>query len=230
MQIAIALYPGFTVLDAIGPYQVFAELADAETVVCAERRGRLDDEDRQLHFDIDHTFDEVTRPDVLVVPGGCTPALIPEAYQPLIDWVRAAHEHTTYTASVCTGSLLLGAAGLLDGLEATTHWRARERLHGYGARPVDQRVVLQDKVVTGAGVSAGIDLALAVVARLSGPETAQAVQLQIEYDPQPPFDTGAPSKAPPDVRAVADDLGARTDGGRRVTLWPNGRRYDATIG
>jgi transcriptional regulator GlxA family with amidase domain len=226
MQIAIALYPGFTVLDAIGPYQVFAELADAETIVCAARRGRLDDEDRQLHFDIDRTFDEVPQPDVLVVPGGCTPSLIPEAYQSLIDWVRAAHEHTTYTTSVCTGSLLLGAAGLLDGLAATTHWRAHERLRDYGARPTEQRVVFQDKVVTGAGVSAGIDLALAVVARLSGPETAQAVQLQIEYDPQPPFDTGAPTKAPPAIRTVADDLGARTDGGRRVTLWPNGRRYD----
>jgi putative intracellular protease/amidase len=226
MQIAIGLYPGFTVLDGIGPYQVFAELPDDEVVVCAERRGRLDDEDRQLHFDIEHTFDDVPRPDVLLVPGGCTPDLIPDGYRSTIDWIQAAHEHTTYTTSVCTGSLLLGAAGLLDGLDATTHWASAERLPGYGARPTAERVVFQGKIVTGAGVSAGIDLALAVVAALHGPETAQAVQLLVEYDPQPPFDTGAPSKAPPGIRALASDISSRTDGGRRVTLWPNGRQYD----
>jgi transcriptional regulator GlxA family with amidase domain len=161
-----------------------------------------------------------------VVPGGCTPARIPDGYRSLIDWVRAAHEHTTYTTSVCTGSLLLGAAGLLDGLEATSHWRSLRRLPGYGARPTGQRVVFQDKVVTGAGISAGIDLALAVVARLSGPETAQAIQLLMEYDPQPPFDTGAPDKASPAIHAAAEDLSARTDGARREAIWPNGRRYD----
>jgi putative intracellular protease/amidase len=229
MQVAIALYPGFTVLDAIGPYQVFNEVPDSDVVVCAARPGRLDDEDRQLHFDIDHTFDDITRPDVLLVPGGCTPARIPQDYQLVIDWIRAAHEHTTYTTSVCTGSLLLGAAGLLDGLEATTHWRSYERLPGYGARPTAQRVVFQDKVVTGAGVSAGIDLALAVVARLHGPETAQAIQLLIEYDPQPPFDTGAPPKASAEIRALAADISARTDGGTRKAAWPHGRRYDDAV-
>ncbi|MGH9214294.1 MAG: DJ-1/PfpI family protein [Acidimicrobiales bacterium] len=227
MQIAIGLYPGFTVLDGIGPYQVFNELPDTEVVVCAARRGRLDDEDRQLHLDMDHTFDDITRPDVLLVPGGCTPARIPDNYGPVIDWIRAAHEHTTYTTSVCTGALLLGAAGLLEGLEATTHWRAYERLRSYGAQPTSQRVVFQGKVVTGAGVSAGIDLALAVVARLHGPETAQALQLIIEYDPQPPFDTGAPSKASPDVQAMANDIVGRTDGDARLALWPDGRKYDA---
>lgn len=231
MQVAIGLFPGFTVLDAIGPYQVFAEHPDMEVVVCAARRGRLDDEDRQLHFDIDHTFEEIPRPDILLVPGGCTPARIPDAYRPVIDWIRAAHEHTTYTTSVCTGALLLGAAGLLDGLEATTHWRSYERLRGYGAEPTAQRVVFQGKVVTGAGVSAGIDLALAVVAKLHGPETAQAIQLLIEYDPQPGFDAGSPAKASPSIRKLADDLSARTDGDARRTLWPTGRGYDtATTG
>lgn len=228
MQVAIGLFPGFTVLDAIGPYQVFAEHPDMEVVVCAAHRGRLDDEDRKLHFDVDHTFDEVSRPDVLLVPGGCTPARIPDAYQPVIDWIRSAHEHTTYTTSVCTGSLLLGAAGLLDGLAATTHWRAYERLRAYGAEPTAQRVVVQDRIVTGAGVSAGIDLALAVVAELHGAETAQAIQLQIEYDPRPPFDTGAPAKASPAVRELTDALTARTDGDARLKLWPDGRGYAAT--
>jgi putative intracellular protease/amidase len=228
MQIAIGLYPGFTVLDAIGPYQVFSEHPGTETIVCAARRGRLDDEDRQLHFDIDHTFDEITKPDILLVPGGCTPGRIPDDYGPVIDWIRRAHQHTTYTTSVCTGALLLGAAGLLDGLEATTHWRSYEILRGYGAQPVAQRVVFQGKIVTGAGVSAGIDLALAVLGAIEGPEAAQATQLMIEYDPQPPFDTGAPSKAPPDVRALADDLTTRIGDVRR-TLWPQGRRYDAVM-
>ena len=226
MQVAIGLYPGFTVLDAIGPYQVFAELPDTETVVCAARRGRLDDEDRQLHLEIDHTLDEIPRPDILLVPGGCSPGLIPGAYGPVVDWIRSAHQHTTYTTSVCTGALLLGAAGLVDGLDATTHWRCYDLLSGYGARPTAQRVVFQGKVVTGAGVSAGIDLALAVVARLRGPEAAQAIQLQIEYDPQPPFDTGAPARAPADVKALADEFSARVDGGRRRALWPSGRKYD----
>jgi putative intracellular protease/amidase len=226
MQIAIGLYPGFTVLDAMGPYQVFIEHPDTDTIVCAARRGRLDDEDRQLHLDIDHTFDEITKPDVVLVPGGCASGRLPDDYGPVIDWIRAAHEHTTYTTSVCTGALLLGAAGLLDGLEATTHWAAYERLRGYGAQPTARRVVFQGKVVTGAGVSAGIDLALAVLGALRGPEAAQALQLMVEYDPQPPFDTGAPSKAPPDVKALADDLSTRI-GQRRRTLWPHGRNYDA---
>jgi transcriptional regulator GlxA family with amidase domain len=223
MQIAIGLYPGFTVLDAIGPYQVFAELPDSETIVCAARRGRLDDEDRQLHFEIEHTFDDVREPDVLLVPGGCTPDLIPDGYAPVIDWIRAAHPHAMYTTSVCTGSLLLGAAGLLDGLEATTHWRAHDRLLRYGAEPTARRVVFQGDIVTGAGVSAGIDLALAVVARLRGADTAQAVQLQIEYDPQPRFGTGSPASAPPEIKALADDFTERVDHGRRRALWPNGR-------
>jgi putative intracellular protease/amidase len=227
MQVAIGLYPGFTVLDAIGPYQVFAEVPDMEVLVCAERRGRLDDEDRQLHFDIEHTFDDIPQPEVLLVPGGCTPDRIPDDYRAVIDWIRSAHEHTTYTTSVCTGSVLLGAAGLLDGLEATTHWRAYDRLRAYGIEPTAQRVVFQGKVVTGAGVSAGIDLALAVVAKLQGAEAAQAVQLLVEYDPQPPFDTGAPSKVSPEVRALAEDLSSRTDGGTRRALWPQGRKYDA---
>jgi putative intracellular protease/amidase len=225
VQVAIGLFPGFTVLDAIGPYQVFAEHPDLEVVVCAANHGRLDDEDRKLLFDIEHTFDEIPRPDILLVPGGCTPDRIPDAYQSVVDWIRGAHEHTTYTTSVCTGSLLLGAAGLLDGLAATTHWRAYERLRDYGAEPTAQRVVFQEKIVTGAGVSAGIDLALAVVAELYGPETAQAIQLQIEYDPQPPFDTGAPAKVSESVRELTDELTARTDGDARLRLWPQGRGY-----
>jgi transcriptional regulator GlxA family with amidase domain len=160
-----------------------------------------------FHLDIEHTFAEVPRPDVLVVPGGFIdprsgPCKVAAEGGPILDWIRAAHEHTTFTASVCTGALLLGAAGLLEGLRATTHWAAYDDLRGFGAEPTEQRVVFQGRIVTGAGVSAGIDLALAVVAELHGSEMAQAVQLAIEYDPDPPFDSGAPSKAPAAIREL----------------------------
>ena len=196
MQIAIALYPEFTALDAIGPYQVLSNLPDVEIVICAERKGLLPDDNGLLHFDIAHTFDDVSHPDVLLVPGGMITRKVARDRGPIVDWIRSAHETTTYTTSVCTGALLLGAAGVLDGVPATTHWMAYEHLRAHGAQPTEQRVVIEGKVATAAGVSAGIDLALTLVDRLYGAEVAQAVQLGIEYDPQPPHDTGAPSKAP----------------------------------
>jgi putative intracellular protease/amidase len=196
MQIAIGLYPGFTALDAMGPYQVLSNVPGADVVVCAERKGDLQDDNGILHFDIQHTFDDVASPDVLLVPGGFISRKIARERGPIVDWIAAAHPTTTWTTSVCTGALLLGSAGLLDGLEATTHWSAYDDLASYGAKPTEQRVVFQGKIVTGAGVSAGIDLALALVGAMSGPETAQAIQLGIEYDPQPPYDAGSPSKAP----------------------------------
>ena len=200
MQIAIGLYPGFTALDAIGPYAVFTSVPGADVVVCAEGKGMLADESDLLHLDLAHTFDEVPTPDVLLVPGGLVTRRLAAEGGPIVDWIRAAHETTTYTTSVCTGALLLGAAGVLDGVPATTHWMAYEHLRAHGAQPTEQRVVIEGKVATAAGVSAGIDLALTLVDRLYGAEVAQAVQLGIEYDPQPPHDTGAPSKAPAEIR------------------------------
>ncbi len=208
MQIAIGLYPGFTALDAIGPYQVLTQLPDAEVVLCAERRGDLADDNGLLHLEIAHTFAEVSAPDILLVPGGFITRKLARDHDPIVDWIAAAHEHTTYTTSVCTGALLLGAAGLLDGLDATTHWFAYPELERYGARPTERRVVQQGKVWTAAGVSAGIDLALTLVGEVYGREVAEAIQLGIEYDPQPPFDAGAPSKAQPEVlelvRAISE--------------------------
>ena len=196
MQIAIALYPAFTALDAMGPYQVLVHLPGTELVLCAEQAGVLDDENGLLHLRVDRTFDEVPAPDVLVVPGGTITRRMAREGGRIVDWIRDVHATTTYTTSVCTGALLLGAAGLLDGLDATTHWGAYEELASFGARPTEQRVVRQGKIFTAAGVSSGIDLALTLAAELQGPEVAQAIQLGIEYDPQPPFDAGAPSKAP----------------------------------
>jgi transcriptional regulator GlxA family with amidase domain len=206
MQIAIGLYAGFTALDAIGPYAVFTNLPGANVVLCAERAGHLADDRELLHLEIAHTFDDAPTPDVLLVPGGLITRRIAKTGGPIIDWIRAAHVTTAYTTSVCTGALLLGAAGVLDGRRATTHWMAYEHLRAYGADPTAERVVIDDKVVTAAGVSAGIDLALTLVGRLDGPETAQAIQLGIEYDPQPPYDTGAPSKAPAAIRDLVAGL------------------------
>jgi transcriptional regulator GlxA family with amidase domain len=211
MQIAIGLYPGFTALDAIGPYAVFTNVPGVEVVVCADRKGPLADESDLLHFDLVHTFDEVPEPDILLVPGGLITRRIAAEGGPIVDWIRAAHETTTYTTSVCTGALLLGAAGVLDGLPATTHWVAYDHLRSYGAEPTEQRVVIEGKVATAAGVSAGIDLALTLVDRLHGAEVAQAVQLGIEYDPQPPHDTGAPSKAPAEIRDLVSTVIAEAE-------------------
>ncbi len=199
MQIAIGLFEGLTLLDAIGPYQVLTRIPGVDVVVCAAERGRLSDDQGLVHLDIEHTFDEVTAPVITLVPGGFATRRLARDRAPVVEWIAATHAAATFTTSVCTGALILGAAGVLDGLDATTHWCAYEELASYGAHPVDQRVIRQGKVWTAAGVSAGIDLALTLVAETHGAETAQAIQLAIEYDPQPPFDSGSPSKADPAV-------------------------------
>jgi transcriptional regulator GlxA family with amidase domain len=216
MQIAIGLYPEFTALDAIGPYQVFTQVPGVDVVLCATHTGRLSDDNGLLHLDIEHTFDEVRTPDLTLVPGGFVTRRLARDRDPIVDWLAATHATTTFTTSVCTGALLLGAAGILDGLDATTHWFAYDELASYGARPTEQRVVRQGKIWTAAGVSAGIDLGLTLVGELFGPEMAQAIQLGIEYDPQPPFDSGSPSKADPEilalVRAVSEQKEAQVLG------------------
>ncbi|MEM9606256.1 MAG: DJ-1/PfpI family protein [Actinomycetota bacterium] len=209
--IAIGLYDRFTVLDAIGPYQVLSSIPGADTVVCAAEAGPVPDEVGALTFQVEHTFDEIAKPDVLVVPGGFAARRVAEEGHPIVDWVRQAHEHTTWTTSVCTGALILGAAGLLDGLDATTHWYAYDQLAGYGASPTEERVVRRGKIITAAGVSAGIDMGLTLTAELAGPEVAQGIQLAIEYDPQPPFDCGAPSKADPGVLEVMRAMAKQAD-------------------
>lgn len=215
MQIAIGLYPEFTVLDAVGPYQVLSNLPGAEVVVCAAERGHLADDNGLLTFDIAHTFDDVPAPDVLLVPGGFVTRRLARDGHPIVEWIRRAHETTTFTTSVCTGALLLGAAGLLEGRPATTHWFAYDQLARYGAQPTEQRVVRDGKIITGAGVSAGIDLALTLVAEIGGRGAAEAIQLAIEYDPQPPFDAGAPSKASPEILELLRSI---MDGQEQATL------------
>jgi len=190
-------------LDAIGPYEVLTYLPDAEVILCAEQAGLVDDQYDLLHLRVDRTFTELPRPDVLLVPGGPAAARYAADGHPIVEWIRDAYPHTAWTASVCTGSLLLGAAGLLNGVPATTHWHFYDALASYGAQPTEQRVVSSGRIMTGAGVSAGIDLALTLAANIAGPELAQGIQLAIEYDPHPPFDAGAPSKAPKPILEMA---------------------------
>jgi putative intracellular protease/amidase len=195
MQIAIPLFDRFTALDAIGPYQVLSNLPGAEVRFLGPEPGPVRTDNRMLTVLVDERWEDLPRPDALVVPGGVgTRALLDD--ERLLAWVRGAHEHSTYTTSVCTGALVLAAAGLLDGLDATTHWIERELLGELGACPVPQRVVEQGKILTAAGVSAGIDMGLRLAELLADANVAQAIQLGIEYDPQPPFDAGAPEKAP----------------------------------
>jgi putative intracellular protease/amidase len=199
VQIAIALYPEFTCLDAIGPYQVLQHLPGAETIFVAEHAGEVRDDNGALRLTVERTFDDVAAPDVIVLPGGFVTRRLATPDHPIVRWIRRVHPTTTWTTSVCTGSLLLGAAGVLDGVDATTHWGAFDDLAAFGAKPTGERVVRRGKVVTAAGVSSGIDMALTLVAEIAGPEASQAIQLAIEYDPQPPYDAGSPAKAPAEV-------------------------------
>ena len=198
MQIAFLLYEGFTSLDAIGPYDVLNRVPGAEAVFVAEQRGPVTNEPGSLTLVASQALEDVPAPDVLVVPGGFGNRALLE-HEPLLGWIRRAHETTTWTTSVCTGSLLLAAAGVLDGVPATTHWLAFDKLAQLGADPVAERVVEHGKIITAAGVSAGIDMALALAQRIGGDDLAQAIQLGIEYDPDPPFDSGSPEKAPPAI-------------------------------
>ncbi|MDT0463388.1 DJ-1/PfpI family protein [Streptomyces gibsoniae] len=195
MQIAIVLYERFTALDAVGPYETLGRLPGAETVFVAERTGPMRSDTGALALLADRTLAEVPAPDIVVVPGG--PGQTPQMdNEVLLDWLRTADATSTWTTSVCTGSLLLGAAGLLTGRRATSHWLALDFLARFGAEATGERVVFDGKYVTAAGVSSGIDMGLALLGRIAGDEHAQAVQLLTEYDPQPPYDAGSPQKAP----------------------------------
>ncbi|HUA28667.1 MAG TPA: DJ-1/PfpI family protein [Streptosporangiaceae bacterium] len=198
MQIAILLYDQFTALDAIGPYEVLSRLPGAEVVFTAERPGPLPADTGMLALTAGAALGDVPHPDIVLVPGGPgQEAQMDDG--PVHEWLRKADAASSWTTSVCTGSLILAAAGLLAGRRATSHWLALERLNEFGARPAVERVVFDGKYVTAAGVSAGIDMALDLSARIAGTPTAQAIQLMMEYAPQPPLTAGTPFTAPPDL-------------------------------
>jgi transcriptional regulator GlxA family with amidase domain len=198
MEIALLIYDGLAPLDAVGPYEVMRNVPGWEVRTVAKQRGEVRDERGSLGLVADCALEELTAPDLVLVPGGAgnRPLLRDEE---LLQWLREVDQATKWTTSVCTGSLLLGAAGLLQGKRATTNWVVLDALREFGAEPVGGRFVEDGKVVTAAGVTAGIDMALHLVAREVGPEVAQAVQLGIEYDPDPPFDSGSPEKAPAEI-------------------------------
>jgi transcriptional regulator GlxA family with amidase domain len=208
-QIAIAVFPRLTALDGIGPYEVLQRLPDYEVVFVGAQRGEVRTENGMLGITADATFDEVPHPDVVVFPGGVGTRVAMNDEQ-VLEWVRTAHETTTYTTSVCTGSLVLGGAGLLDGLTATTHWSCYDALAKTGATPVADRVVehLDRRIITSAGVSSGIDMALRLSELLVDETAAKAMQLMIEYDPQPPFDSGSLAKSSNEVIARCAEYSA----------------------
>jgi putative intracellular protease/amidase len=201
MRIVIPIFPAFTALDAIGPYEVLRMLPDAQVTFVAATGGLVRTDSQMVGLHADAAFDEIESADVLVVPGGWgTRALLRD--EAVLAWVRAIHQTTQWTTSVCTGSLVLAAAGLLDGLDATTHWGQAELLEKLGAHYTAERVVRRGKIVTAAGVSSGIDMALTLAGLIAGEQIAKAIQLAVEYDPQPPFDAGSPAKAGPEIIAV----------------------------
>jgi transcriptional regulator GlxA family with amidase domain len=194
MQIAILIFDGLTALDAIGPYEVLSRLPGAELRFVAKQAGPKRTDTGALGVQADLALADLETPEIVVVPGG--PGSRPlMGDSEVLEWLRAAHGGSTWTTSVCTGALVLGAAGILEGKRATTHWAFLDRLPEFGAEPVTQRVVEDGKVITAAGVSAGIDMALTLASRLAGDQVAQTIQLGIEYDPDPPFDSGSPAKA-----------------------------------
>jgi putative intracellular protease/amidase len=198
MDIALLLYDDMAPLDAVGPYEVLRNVPGWEVRTVAPRKGEVRSENGSLGLVADHALAEITDPDIVLLPGGWgSRALMKDAG--MLEWVREVDRSTKWTTSVCTGSLILAAAGLLEGKKATSNWLVLDTLAEFGADPVGGRFVEDGKVVTAAGVTAGIDMALHLVAREVGPEVAQAIQLGIEYDPDPPFDSGSPEKAAPEI-------------------------------
>jgi putative intracellular protease/amidase len=205
MEIAVALFEQVTALDAVGPYEVLQRLPGAEVRFVGHRRGEVRTDNGFLGLTIDCTFDEVSNPDILLIPGGVgTRPLVHDDV--ILDWIRNAHETSQFTTSVCTGSLVLAAAGLLKGRKATTHFSARPLLSKYGATPCEDRVVQEGKIITAAGVSSGIDMALELAELLTDATTSKALQLMIEYDPQPPHDAGALHKVDASVLRRVQEL------------------------
>ena len=195
MQIAFLIYEGLTALDIVGPYEVLSQIPGADVRFVAKRPGSIKVDSGAFSIGTDHQLADVPRPEVFVVPGGVAGTFAAAKDPEVLDWVGEAHAHSRYSTSVCTGSLILGAAGLLKDTNATTHWAAKTLLEQTGATYTEKRVVVADKIITAAGVSAGIDMALYLMAELVGPDLAKVAQLSIEYDPDPPFDAGSPEKA-----------------------------------
>jgi putative intracellular protease/amidase len=204
-RIGLVLYPQFTALDIVGPFQTLVDVPGLDVFFVAESVGPVMDHTGRLTLNATYTFSEIEALDVVVVPGGFADRVLDEN-SAVVQFVKRIHPTTQWTTSVCTGSIFLAYAGILNGLAATTHWGSYDRLTALGAVATSQRVVQVGKVITAAGVSSGIDMGLVLVQQLAGEETAKAIQLAIEYDPQPPFDSGSPAKATPELVALVSEI------------------------
>lgn len=201
-KVGLVLYPRFTALDIVGPFQTLVDVPGLDVFFVAAQKGSVVDHTGKLTLEATHSFDEIDSLDVLVVPGGMADRGIDDSHD-VVRFIKKIHPTTTWTTSVCTGSIFLAHAGVLNGLTATTHWASYDRLQSLGAIPTEQRVVTEGKIITAAGVSSGIDMGLVLVAAIEGEDMAKLIQLAIEYDPQPPFDSGAPSKVSPEFKQFA---------------------------
>lgn len=197
--VGLVLYPQFTALDIVGPFQTLVDVPGLDVFFVAAQKGPVVDHSGKFSLEATHSFDDIDSLDVVVVPGGFADRGI-DSTNSVVQFIKKIHPTTTWTTSVCTGSIFLAHAGILNGLTATTHWASYDRLQELGAIPTEQRVIKQGKIITAAGVSAGIDMGLVLVAALEGEDMAKLIQLAIEYDPQPPFDSGAPSKVTPEFK------------------------------
>lgn len=219
MQIAIVLYPRLTALDAIGPYEVLRFIPGAEIRFVGAEVGPVAADGGVLFIGVTHTFEETPSPDIVLVPGSAGATATAMVTEELTAWLRKVHEATRWTTSVCSGALILAAAGLLEGQPATTHWVVQSALRAVGAQPQpDKRIVRSGRIVTAAGVSAGLDLALWIAGEVAGHEQAEAIQLMIEYDPEPPFDAGHPSKVSKPVKELAREQLIKASMNRREAL------------
>jgi putative intracellular protease/amidase len=205
IKIGLVLYPQFTALDIVGPFQTLVDVPGLDVFFVAEAAGPVADHTGRLVLLASHAFSEIDALDIVVVPGGFADRVLDED-NPVVQFIKRIHPTTQWTTSVCTGSIFLAHAGVLNGLVATTHWGSYDRLTALGAIATDQRVVQTGKIITAAGVSSGIDMGLVLVQQLAGEETAKAIQLAIEYDPQPPFDSGSPAKATPELVALVSEI------------------------
>ena len=203
MRIVFFLYEGLTTLDIIGPHDVLSRIPHTDAISVSKDGGPVMADTGALGLTPTHAMADVDSCDVLVVPGGAAGTFAAAEDEEILEWIRAVTARATWITSTCTGSLILGAAGLLEGKRATTHWAMIDALSQYGAEPTKQRVVIDGNVVTAAGVSSGIDMALTLAARIAGDDMAKAIQLGIEYDPDPPFDCGSPDKATPELVKLA---------------------------
>ena len=197
MEIVFLFYDGMTALDAIGPHEILTRIPEAAVSRVAKTAGDIST-CSGLFLKADKSISDVSRADILLVPGAGSATTLKD-HPDVLNWIKNIHKNTRWTTSVCTGSLILGAAGVLSGVKATSHWAVLERLIQWGAEPTSERIVTSGKIMTAAGVSAGIDMALTLVAMISGEQAAKTLQLGIEYDPEPPFDCGSPHKADPEL-------------------------------